>query len=58
MPSATDLYFPPEDAEYESMLIPNAELLVIPSIWGHRAGIGTNPDDVQFLNDAIRGFLE
>ncbi len=58
MPSATDLYFPPEDAEYESTLIPNAELLVIPSIWGHRAGIGTNPDDVQFLNDAIRDFLE
>ena len=58
MPSATDLYFPPEDAEYESTLIPNVELLTIPSIWGHRAGIGTNPDDVEFLNDAIRRFLE
>ena len=58
MPSATDLYFPPEDAEYESTLIPNAKLLTIPSIWGHRAGIGTNPADVKFLNDEIKLFLE
>ena len=58
MPSATDLYFPPEDAEYESTLIPNAELQTIPSVWGHRAGIGANPDDIEFLNDAIREFLE
>ena len=58
MPSATDLYFPRDDAEYERTLIPNAELLTIPSIWGHRAGIGANPADVAFLNDAIKQFLE
>ena len=58
MPSATDLYFPPEDAESESKMIPNAELVTIPSIWGHGAGRGVNPDDVDFLNEAIKDFLE
>ena len=57
MPSETDLYFPPEDAIYESQFIPDVELSQIPSIWGHRAGIGVNPDDVTFLNNAIRRFL-
>ena len=58
MPSASDLYFPPEDAESESRLIPDADLLPIPSVWGHNAGTGANPEDVAFLNDAIRRFLE
>ena len=58
MPSETDLYFPPEDAERESAVIPNAKFLQIPSVWGHNAGTGVNPDDVIFLNNAIRRFLE
>ena len=57
MPSQTDLYFPPEDAEYESQFIANVELVVIPSIWGHRAGLGLNAQDNEFLNRAIKDFL-
>ena len=57
MPSQTDLYFPPEDAEYESQFIANVELAVIPSIWGHRAGGGSNPEDNEFLNGTIKDFL-
>ena len=57
MPSATDLYFPPEDAESESTMIPNAELVTIPSVWGHGAGRGVNPEDIDFLNEAIKDFL-
>ena len=57
MPSATDLYFPPEDAESESTMIPNAELVTIPSVWGHGAGRGVNPEDIGFLNEAIKDFL-
>lgn len=57
MPSETDLYFPPEDAAYEAEFIPNVELVPIPSVWGHNAGTGANPDDVAFLNAEIRRFL-
>ena len=57
MPSQTDLYFPLTDAEYEKDFIPNVEFVPIPSIWGHFAGAGRNPEDNQFLNTKIRAFL-
>ena len=57
MPSATDLYFPLEDAKYEASFIPAVSLLPIPSLWGHPAGAGASPADRSFLNDAIRRFL-
>src|SRR5439155_11437647 len=40
MPSATDLYFPLEDARYESGFIPHVSLVPIPSLWRHPAGAG------------------
>ena len=57
MPSMTDLYFPPEDNEYEVAHMPNAELRVIPSIWGHTAGLGLNPDDSKFICEALADLL-
>ena len=57
MPCQTDLYFPPQYAEREAPLVPNARLLPIPSVWGHIAGLGINPEDAAFLNRAIRDFL-
>lgn len=57
MPSETDLYFPPEDSEYESQFILNVKLVRIPSLWGHNAGGGNNPEDVKFLNEQIENFL-
>lgn len=58
MPSKTDLYFPPEDSEIEVSHMPSAELRVIPSLWGHRAGsVGTDPVDVAFVNAAVRDIL-
>lgn len=58
MPSRTDMYFPPEDSEVEVSLMPNAELRVIPSVWGHRAGApGTDPADIRFVDAAIRDLL-
>jgi homoserine O-acetyltransferase len=57
MPSATDLYFPLEDALYESRFIPNCLLVPIPSLWGHPAGAGASPADKKFLNDQITAFL-
>jgi len=58
MPCDTDLYFPPEDSAIEVGLMPNAELKVIPSIWGHSAGaLGLNKADVAFIDQAIKGLL-
>lgn len=54
MPSATDLYFTPEDCELDAAAIPNARLVIIPSIWGHRAGNPSqNPTDARFIRKAI-----
>ena len=58
MPSETDLYFTVEDNRREVALMPNAQLLPIPSIWGHRAGNPAgNPADAKFLNDALSRLL-
>ncbi len=57
MPSATDLYFPVEDARYEAQFIPHCTLLPIPSLRGHPAGAGASPADEKFLNEHIAAFL-
>jgi len=58
MPSATDLYFTPEDSEIETAQMPNAAFRPIPSIWGHRAGNPVqSPDDEAFLRQAVAELL-
>lgn len=57
LPSATDLYFPPEDSTYEVQHIPGATLRVIPSIWGHGAGAGPNPTDAAFVDGSLKEWL-
>jgi homoserine O-acetyltransferase/O-succinyltransferase len=57
LPSATDLYFPLTDAQYESRFIPHVTLTPIPSLWGHPAGAGADSADARFLNQRIAAFL-
>jgi len=58
MPCQTDLYFPPEDNEYEVERMPNAEYRPMPSIYGHLAGRpGGNVEDTKFIDDALRELL-
>jgi homoserine O-acetyltransferase len=57
MAGQTDLYFTPEDIEYEAALIPAAQYRVIPSVWGHQAGNGLNPADSKFVDDSLRELL-
>jgi homoserine O-acetyltransferase len=58
MPSATDLYFPVEDSRREVALMPNAELLPVPTIWGHRVKNPVqNPVDAQFVDVALKRLL-
>jgi homoserine O-acetyltransferase/O-succinyltransferase len=58
MPGQTDLYFPPEDNEYEVGHMPNAECRPIPSVWDHCAGcMGLNPPDAKFIDDTLKELL-
>lgn len=58
MPSRSDLYFPPEDSANEVAHMPNAELRVIESCWGHRAGApGGDPRDIAFIEQGIADLL-
>jgi homoserine O-acetyltransferase/O-succinyltransferase len=57
MPAEKDLYFPPEDNAYEVEHMPNAELRVIPGVWGHFAGGGENPTDTAFIDHALKELL-
>ncbi|KAF6829448.1 hypothetical protein CMUS01_08158 [Colletotrichum musicola] len=57
LPSKTDLYFPPEDSEYEVSCMSEGvgELNVYPSIWGHWAGGPPgNMEDVKWLDDRLK----
>jgi homoserine O-acetyltransferase len=57
LPAEKDLYFPPEDEEYAVKHMPNAELRVIPGVWGHFAGGGVNPVDTKFIDDVLKELL-
>lgn len=58
MPASTDLYFPPEDNAIEVSLMPQAELRILDSIWGHCAGgPNRNPNDTVFIESAIQDLL-
>jgi homoserine O-acetyltransferase len=58
MPCETDLYFPIGDAKYESQFLKHVTFTPIPSLWGHSAGGGGNPDDARFINETIAAFLK
>lgn len=58
MPGATDLYFQVEDNRREVAQMRNAELLVIPSDWGHRAGMPAHsPVDDRYIEAALQALL-
>ncbi|KAJ5649009.1 uncharacterized protein N7484_002732 [Penicillium longicatenatum] len=60
LPSKTDLYFPPEDSEYEvACMAPGVgKLGVFPSIWGHWAGgPGDSKEDVEWLDNQLEQFF-
>ena len=55
---ANDLYFPPEDSQFEVANMPNATFIEFASIWGHFAGgPGTSPEDVKFLDSKLKELL-
>ncbi|KAI1146743.1 Alpha/Beta hydrolase protein [Nemania diffusa] len=61
LPGKTDLYFPPEDSEYEvaSMSSGIGKCIAFPSIWGHWAGgPGSSKEDVKWLDEKLKAFFE
>ncbi|KAL3492859.1 Alpha/Beta hydrolase protein [Aspergillus germanicus] len=61
LPARTDLYFPPEDSEYEvECMSPGVGTLrVFPSIWGHWAGgPGDSKVDVKWLDEQLSEFFQ
>lgn len=58
MPCSTDLYFPPEDSRIEAELLPNAELRILQSKFGHVAGGPDRvPRDSAAVEQALRDLL-
>ena len=57
LPSETDLYFPIGDAREEAQWIRKVTFAPIPSLWGHPAGAGATPADLEFIENKLRAFL-
>jgi homoserine O-acetyltransferase len=57
MPSSSDLYFPPDDSILEVAAMPNAELAVIESDYGHAAGGSLDPGASAFIAKNISRLL-
>ena len=58
MPCDTDMYFRVADNEMEIAQMPNAELKVIHSMWGHLAGMpGVSATDDAFIDGAVKELL-
>jgi homoserine O-acetyltransferase len=55
--SATDLYFTVDDMRAEAVQLRRATFRVIPSLWGHMAGAGLNPDDSKFIENEVIALL-
>lgn len=58
MPCKTDQYFPPDDSEIEVKHLKKGTLAVMPSVWGHAAGGGSNPEDATWMDEKIKEFLK
>jgi homoserine O-acetyltransferase/O-succinyltransferase len=58
LPSSTDRYFPPEDNALEAQLIPDCELRVLESDYGHCAlSPGRVPAAMAYLDEVLRELL-
>ena len=59
MPCDTDMYFSVADNEAEVAQMPNAELKVIHSMWGHVMCMpGISPQDDAFVDAEVRKLLD
>jgi homoserine O-acetyltransferase len=61
LPGKLDLYFPPEDNEWEYQQMKghasHVKYVEIPGVWGHFAGGGLNPVDTAFIDAELKELL-
>ena len=57
VPGASDLYFPPENSAWEVSLLRDADLRVIPGVWGHFSEVGLDDDCSNFMRRTVRELL-
>lgn len=57
MPCLTDQYFRPNANEKELKSLQRGKCGVIPSVWGHIAGGGANPKDVEWMGKRVGELL-
>lgn len=57
MPIDEDMFFPPRDCKAEQELIPNSEIRVIHSLWGHLGLFGVEPGYVVQIDQHLRELL-
>ena len=57
MPSATDLYFPADEARDEARFIRHCTFLPIRALGGHPGGGGASPADARFINEHVAAFM-
>ena len=57
IPFADDMFFPIKDIESEQEMIPNSELRVISSLWGHFTMLSMEPSDHKKIDDQLRELL-
>ena len=53
----SDQYFRPRPNEREATHLKRGVVRVIPSVWGHIAGGGSNKRDTEFMSSQIEEFL-
>jgi homoserine O-acetyltransferase/O-succinyltransferase len=58
MPIDEDMIFPVRDCQAEQRLIPNSELRVVNSIWGHFALFGLDPSYIEQLDRHLSELLD
>lgn len=56
-PAATDMYFPPVDQEREAAAIADAEVRILPGVYGHLACIGAFAQPAAVIESAIADLL-
>lgn len=56
-PFEKDMFFPVSDCAAEQKLIPNSELKVIPSLWGHFAMLSMDPADTTAIDNCLKELL-
>jgi homoserine O-acetyltransferase len=57
MPFEGDMFFPVNDCAAEQAMIPDSELRVIPSLWGHFAMFAIFEEDKKAIDDTLKELL-